>query len=328
MTSITLRTPRRSPSEAPSHTSATFLSSPWMWAVVACLLLGISGGIRLWREHQFASLAAESDSPPFSLKELPRILDNWRSEEGMDDHLDPRVALVAGSSDHTVRTYLNEKSGDQMTVLTLYGLAEKVWGHMPDVCYPAAGYQLVEGPEDREMTVPGLKAPVRYRWAIYMKRVGGIGSYHETYHTFYYNRAVDAGRLESMEVVPFSPRHVQDPALAPDLGLEQRGSWPERIATQCARPGDQQPSVPPNDRRGGQGNTGLGIAGAPLSGSARNRARLIDPDHREGSVDRPCRAICQPRTPARRSQRRLLSQPGSDERVLGPTRVRGQLSGP
>jgi hypothetical protein len=155
--------------------------------VVACLFLGISGGIRFWRERQFATLAAENVSPPFRLDELPRILGDWRSEERDDGQLDAQVARIAGSSDHIVRTYLDEKSGDRITVLALYGLAERVFGHKPDACYPAAGYELVEGPVDRELRVPGMKSPVRYRWAVYMKRIGGLRTYQEAYHTFFYN---------------------------------------------------------------------------------------------------------------------------------------------
>ena len=187
MTSLTIRSPHHSASEAPQHIPARSLTSPWMWMVVACLLLGISGGIRYWREQQFATLAAESGSPPFQLAELPRTLGDWRSEEAADGQLDPKVAQIAGSTDYIVRTYLNEKSGDQMSTLILYGLAEQVFGHMPDVCYPSAGYQLVKGPVDRELKVPGLKDPVRYRWAIYMKRIGGLGTYQEAYHTFYHD---------------------------------------------------------------------------------------------------------------------------------------------
>jgi hypothetical protein len=155
--------------------------------VVACLLLGASGGVRFWREWQFASLAADNATPSFHLQELPRAMGDWRSEEGSDGQLDPEVARIAGSSDHIVRNYLNEKSGDQISALVIYGLSTLVHGHTPAVCYPAAGYQLVQGPIDREITVPGVEAPVRYRWGIYMKRVGGIGRYEESYHTFLYN---------------------------------------------------------------------------------------------------------------------------------------------
>ena len=50
MTSITFRSSRSSPSEVPRHVPAKALSSPWIWMVVACLLLGTSGGFRFWRE--------------------------------------------------------------------------------------------------------------------------------------------------------------------------------------------------------------------------------------------------------------------------------------
>ncbi len=155
--------------------------------IVACLFLGISGGVRLWREWQFASLAATSSSPPFRLEELPRDLGTWQSIKENDSQLDPQVARIAGSSDSIIRTYMDRKSGDQMSALIIYGLSQQVFAHSPDACYPAAGYQLVRGPIDRELHVTGVNTPVHYRWAIYMKRVGGIGHYVETYHCFHYN---------------------------------------------------------------------------------------------------------------------------------------------
>jgi hypothetical protein len=50
--------------------------------------------------------------------------------------------------------------------------------------YPATGHRLVKGPIDRTITVPGLAVPLRYRWAIYAKQVGGISRYEESYYTF------------------------------------------------------------------------------------------------------------------------------------------------
>jgi hypothetical protein len=190
-----------------------------MWAVVACLLLGISGGFRFWREQQFASLVAKIDSPRFSLNELPRAMGDWRSEESLDDRLDPKVALTAGSRDHIVRTYLNEKSGDQISALVIYGLADKVAGHWPDLCYPAAGYQVVQGPVDREIKVPGLKAPVRYRWAIYVKRMAGIGSYQEVYYTFRCNEDWIPNPLDRWKVFRYHPAMFKVQLARPISGL-------------------------------------------------------------------------------------------------------------
>ena len=89
----------------------------------------------------------------------PGPLGTWQASEDSDVQLDPEVARIAGSSDHIVRTYLDEKTGEQASALVLYGLAAAVFGHTPDVCYPAAGYQLVKGPIDRSIDGAGREGP-------------------------------------------------------------------------------------------------------------------------------------------------------------------------
>jgi hypothetical protein len=163
---------------------AQAVMSPWRWLAVTGLLLAISGGIRFWREWQFAALAARSEACPFPLAQLPRTMGTWRADESSEIPLDPEVALFAGASDHIARNYIDEKSGERASALILYGLGHLVSLHTPDVCYPTAGYRLVKGPIDHSITVEGVKGPVRYRWAIYMKRIGRISRYEETYCTF------------------------------------------------------------------------------------------------------------------------------------------------
>ena len=104
--------------------------------------------------------------------------------QGSEGFLDPSVARTAGASQHIIRDYLDEKSGEKASALIVYGLGVTVHLHTPEVCYPAAGYQLVKGPIVRSISVPGVKGPVRYRWAIYSKREGGITRYEEAYFTF------------------------------------------------------------------------------------------------------------------------------------------------
>ena len=171
-------------------------SSPWLWMTLACLLLGISGGIREWRDWQFNALAEESSHPLFSLNELPRTFiqtkDNkvlrWESAASEDNQLDPDVSRIAGAADSIIRTYV-DNNDSKITMLALYGLAVKVHGHSPDFCYPAIGYKLVKESEDHVVTVPGMKEPVRYRWSVYVTRTNGVSRYVETYHTFFYNGA-------------------------------------------------------------------------------------------------------------------------------------------
>jgi Protein of unknown function (DUF3485) len=176
------------PSDAPRQTvTPRAVRSPWVWMTVTCLILGISGGIRFWRERQFTTLAVESEASPFPLRQLPGVLGTWQVIEGSQVPLDPEIARIAGSSDHIQRRYLEEKTGEQAWTLILYGLAAQVFGHTPDACYPSAGYQLIKGPLDRSITVPGVKDPVRYHWAIYAKRDGALSRYEESFFTFRYN---------------------------------------------------------------------------------------------------------------------------------------------
>jgi hypothetical protein len=167
--------------------AAKAFMSPWKWMAVTCLILGISGGVRYWREWKFTSLAVKSEAAPFPLVELPRVAGTWQAGEGSESQLDPDVARLAGSSDHVVRSYLDEKTGEQASALVLYGLAAMVFGHTPEACYPSAGYQLVKGPVDGTITLPGVPEPVRYRWAIYVKRVAGLNRYEEAFYTFRHN---------------------------------------------------------------------------------------------------------------------------------------------
>jgi hypothetical protein len=157
--------------------------SPWAWMAVTCLILGVSGGIRLWRELQFWSLARESAACPFPLSDLPRTMGTWQVTDE-DAQLDPEVARFAGATDHFVRNYLDQKSGDQASVLALYGAATMVHLHTPEACYPSAGYMLYRGPVDRSTPVPGMKEPLRYRWAVYARKVGGLVRFEEVYYSF------------------------------------------------------------------------------------------------------------------------------------------------
>ncbi len=158
--------------------------SPWAWMAVTCLLLGTFGGFRLWREWQFHSLAARSTAPPFHLADLPESIGKWQGSESTENQLDPEVARFAGASEHITRGFFDEKTGERASALVLYGVAAVVYMHTPDICYPAAGFLRSKGPQTYEEEVPGLKSPLRFRWAIYSKRIAGVTRYEETYYTF------------------------------------------------------------------------------------------------------------------------------------------------
>ena len=182
MTSMSVHPLLSVKAKKPQQTASTpAVMSPWTWMAVTCLLLGISGGVRFWREWQFSALAVQKGASPFPLSQIPWALGTWQAKEGSEAQLDPLIARIAGASDHVMRDYDDQKTGERASALILYGLGTTVAFHTPDECYPATGHRLVKGPIDRTITVPGVKAPVRYRWAIYAKQDGGISRYVESY---------------------------------------------------------------------------------------------------------------------------------------------------
>src|SRR4051812_6137484 len=83
-----LKEPRR---RVASQSLAKVTSSPVGWVAVSCVLLGISGGIHQWRDWKFQTLAQNETNCPFRLKELPRVLGNWRATDDPDGHLEPDI---------------------------------------------------------------------------------------------------------------------------------------------------------------------------------------------------------------------------------------------
>jgi hypothetical protein len=135
-----------------------FASSPWVWMTLACGLLGASGGVRAWQDYRFATVRNYVEASPFPLKDLPQTLGEWQTVEGSETNLDPEVARIAGSSDHLIRAYTNITTGQRVSVLILFGPAQVVFSHRPEVCYPAAGYQPVAETLSRTLSGTGIVA--------------------------------------------------------------------------------------------------------------------------------------------------------------------------
>lgn len=155
--------------------------------VLACLLLGTSGGIRFWRDWQFRLRAEKGAVCPFPLNELPKTMGRWHWIEGSESQLEPEVARTAGSSINVLREYADETGAERISVMVLYGLAATVFAHAPDICYPGHGYRVILPPEDRRLVIPGMQEPAVCRAAVYAKKVGPTERYEVVYHTFFHN---------------------------------------------------------------------------------------------------------------------------------------------
>lgn len=199
------------------------------WILIACVLLGLSGAVRHWRSLQFLALENQSKESPFPLKEIPHVLGTWRSLEGAEATLDPEIARIAGSSDHVIRSYIDDKTGEQVTVLLLYGPSQAVFAHTPEVCYPASGFTTVVPSREIQVPLEGSARTAAFREALYGKSRGGLTELSEVYYSFLNAgvwRSDMSGQWKQFRYHPGMfkiqiERHVQTPRLgdSPAKGL-------------------------------------------------------------------------------------------------------------
>ncbi len=246
-----------SPEAPPRRTeTARAVMSPWAWLAVTCVLLGLSGGLRFWREWQFSALSKESEASPFPLSQIPRTLGTWQSPEGSEAHLDPEIARIAGASDYIARDYDDARSGERASVLVVYGLGNVVAFHTPDVCYPATGHRPVKGPIDRMITVPGVEAPVHYRWAIYSKQVGAITRYEECYFTFLHKGDWLPDTQDRWKLFRYYPGAFKIQIAHAVSGLSETGEGPcESLLAELARQISDRSAPPGAQKAGASGPT-------------------------------------------------------------------------
>jgi hypothetical protein len=63
-----------------------------------------------------------------------------------------------------------------------------MFGHTPEVCYPASGYRLIDAPVEHQFSDSVSPFPAQFRSAFFSKNVGGTSQFQEVYYTFYFNQ--------------------------------------------------------------------------------------------------------------------------------------------
>jgi EpsI family protein len=151
-------------------------------ALACAVLLGSAALRRNQAERISKTLDAQRHAPAIKLASVPLDLGPWK---GQDTDLDPLIARATGSDQIVTRRYVNQQTGATIDAILLYGPAVEVYLHAPEVCYPAAGYAQVAGPETREIKAGALSAP--FRSLVYSKGEGGPGELQEVYYSWWYN---------------------------------------------------------------------------------------------------------------------------------------------
>jgi hypothetical protein len=165
----------------------------WTWVVIACILLGASGVVRAMQErrHQFEkSYKAEC---PIDLEQLPdQFGKEWSVTSGGERKLDDFTMRITGGTAHIIKTYVNNQTGVSLTVLVLYGPAEPVLPHTPQVCYPSSGFGVGDIPTARTIEYSlgenekgePIKGKAEFLSASYAKPNGRQMLREGVYHSF------------------------------------------------------------------------------------------------------------------------------------------------
>lgn len=184
-----VETPAQSQERMPSaHRSR----SVWAWAVVACVLLSGSGLMRTYQDNQRQEEKIFRERCPIDMTSIPKAMGDWEMISGGDDKLDALTMRIAGGTDHIIRAYANKFTGVSLSFLLLYGPAEPVTPHTPEVCYPSSGFSSVDDAADRAITfrvggTPGGKleeAQGGFRSASYVKIAGRSTIREVVYYSF------------------------------------------------------------------------------------------------------------------------------------------------
>ena len=184
----------------------------WLRLALACALLAVSGGIRWRQARQIDAQMRGGQNSPFPLKDLPLTLGAWRGESAT---LDPKIVQATGAVDIVTRRYVDQRTGAAIDVIVMYGPPGELYNHTPDVCYPSAGYELNDGPEERTVKVGAIEAP--FRAFVFAKGEGGPGVLQEVYHSWRSNGewSLRVGMHKQYERIPgiykvLMSRHVTE----------------------------------------------------------------------------------------------------------------------
>ena len=154
-----------------------------VWAALASLILIGSGAIRAYQTQHFQEEGTYQLVSPFPLKEIPHQLEGWHLIDGSTTVLDPLTTRITGSTDHIIGNYVNEQTGVIVTILALFGPAEPMTPHTPEVCYPSSGFKMVGGIVDRNIEL-GDRTTTRFRSDVFAKSGGRASIQELVYHSF------------------------------------------------------------------------------------------------------------------------------------------------
>jgi hypothetical protein len=136
---------------------------PILVAIAVVLSFGVAQG--LWSHRWIAS--RDLEDAVARLGRVPAEASEW---EGQDEVFDPRQLEQAEISGHVLRRYQNRQDGSVVSILLVCGRTGPIAVHPPDVCYQAAGNELVGEPTREVVRRDGGLPPAEFMKADFLNR--------------------------------------------------------------------------------------------------------------------------------------------------------------
>ena len=176
-----------------------FTAATWIRIALACSVLFISGSLRLWQTKRIEARLNQGSKPAFDLNDIPMTLGSWKGET---TKIDPNIARGTGADIVVTRRYVNQDTGVAVDMILLFGPAVNMFIHLPELCYPAAGYSQVEGPASCPIKAGSETVP--FRSLVYGKGEGVATDLQEVYYTWRYDNkwSPDVGNQKFFERIP------------------------------------------------------------------------------------------------------------------------------
>lgn len=177
-----------SPDPIPSTKTPRLGPSPWLWMVLGCLIVALSGLARINKERLEANAVRAAEVTPFPIRDLPRELgENWEMV-GDELELDRQTLQIAGCSDYFFREYVDKRTRVSLTVLVSFGPAVRVFPHSPLVCFPASGFEKRGGPWMKTIPLGDSEedGSAAFSSLVYTRPGGGVEELKEVYYSFWH----------------------------------------------------------------------------------------------------------------------------------------------
>ena len=171
----------------------------WVRVGLAVVILAGSGVARGWQSSRIDHILQEGRKPPFSLKDIPMEIGPWKGE---DQEVDEQIIRITGSTDSIFRSYQNQVTGQRVSVLVLFGPSIAMYGHIPEVCYPATGYTQIR--DVQTSVVKSETAAWPFRELVYAKGEGGQVEIQDVFYTWRHSGKwnPDIGGYKELERIP------------------------------------------------------------------------------------------------------------------------------